>query len=112
MIRFVAQLIDEMEGKKENLNDILNELDEETDEFPRFKDLHWRLEVVTDSRAIKSINKPRILMQFKFDQANRNQSFKYLVTDAPNLFTFKENIQDALLESNSNQILKLIRFIK
>jgi len=94
------------------LDNLAEQIDQETDEVLHFKDLNWRLEVITDSRAIRGINKPRILMQLKLQQPNGDETLKYLITDPANLFNFKDNIEDALLESNSNQMLKIIRHMK
>lgn len=71
-------------------------IDSSSDSTASYKDISWRLEVVTNTRAIRNIHQPQIVYRLRLKQPDGCDKDHFIKSDLGNLYNLKENIEEAL----------------
>lgn len=70
-------------------------IDSTSGSIDNYKDLSWRLEVITNTRAIRNIHRPQVVFRLRLSQPDGSEKITFVKSDLGNLYNLKDNIEEA-----------------
>ncbi len=105
-------MIEWYSSHRQTVREVLTKMDNKSSGSLRYSNIEWRFQSQIASQSLRDQLKPSILLKLELSDGTDHKKYVTLECDVSNLFHIHDVLEEALCESRSQHLFKIVRHIK